>query len=59
MQDSFSKSKMLGSYPDNVVSFHDVVAVANNVYYTVVSTCIVQGGEAPACFSKAVANYLA
>ena len=61
MQDIFNKSKMFGGYPDNVVPFHDVVAVTNNVYYIVgkmISTCIVQGGEAPACFSKAVADYL-
>ena len=40
---------------------HNVEAVASNKFCIIgkmLATCIVQGGEAPVCFSKAVADYL-
>ena len=55
------KSSLFAGFPNQVVPAHNVQAVANSTYYTIgkmISTCIIQGGEAPACFAKAVADYL-
>ena len=38
-----------------------IKAVSANTYYVVgkmIATCIIQGGEVPTCFAKAVADYL-
>lgn len=55
------KSSFFAGFPSNVVPVHNIKAVSNNTYYIVgkmISTCIIQGGEVPACFAKAVADYL-
>lgn len=60
MQEVF-KSPLFTGFPDHVVPVHNVKAVADSTYYTIgkmISTSIVQGGEAPLCFSKAVTDYL-
>lgn len=54
-------SSLFAGYPDHVILSHKVEAVATEKYHLIgkmIATCIVQGGEAPACFSKAVADFL-
>ena len=54
-------SSLFRGYPNHTLPLHNVEAVASNKFYTIgkmLATCIVQGGEAPVCFSKAVADYL-
>jgi len=58
----FTTSKLFYGFSDHVIPCHNAKVVTNNKYYYVgkmVSTCIVQGGEVPVCFAKAVADYLA
>ncbi len=60
MQDTF-KSALFAGYPNHTVPLHNVEAVSNNTYFFVgkmIATCVIQGGEVPACFAKAVADYL-
>ena len=55
------KSSLFVGFPKHVVPVHNVKAVANSMYYTIgkmLSTCVIQGGEAPVCFAKAVADFL-
>ncbi len=55
------KSSYFSGFPTHVVPVHNVEALAKNMYYIfgkIIATCIVQGGEAPACFAEAVADYL-
>lgn len=55
------KSSLFSGFPSNVVPVHNIKAVSNNTYFVIgkmISTCIIQGGEVPACFAKAVADYL-
>ena len=55
------RSSLFQGYPNHTVPLHNVEAVASNKFCTIgkmLATCIVQGGEAPVCFSKAVADYL-
>ena len=54
-------SSLFSVYPSNVVPVHNIKAVSANTYYVVgkmIATCIIQGGEVPTCFAKAVADYL-
>ena len=60
-RDIFCKSGLFVGYPDHVVPSHNVRAVEQNKFYIagrMISTSLVQGGEAPACFSKAIADYI-
>ena len=55
------KSSLFVGFPNHVVPVHNVKAVTDSTYHTVgkmIATCIIQGGEAPACFASAVADYL-
>ena len=55
------KSSLFVGFPSHVVPVHNVKAVTDATYHTVgkmIATCIIQGGEAPACFASAVADYL-
>ena len=55
------KSPLFAGFPSNVVPVHNIKAVSNNTYLVVgkmISTCIIQGGEVPACFASPVADYL-
>ena len=61
IQEIFSKSGFFDGFPERVILLHDVTGIANNTYYIIgkmISTCIIQGGEAPTCFASAVADYL-
>lgn len=54
MHDIF-KSSLFAGFPGSCE------AVSDNTYYVVgkmIATCIIQGGEVPACFAQAVADYL-
>jgi len=54
-------SSLFAGYPDHVVLNHNLEAVASEKYYMIgkmISTCIIQGGEAPVCFLNAVADFL-
>ena len=47
-------SELFEGWPSNVTFCYNIEAVANNTYYIVgklISTCLVQGGQPPACFS--------
>ena len=53
-------SSLFAGWPGNVILTHNIPDL--NYYHTIgkiVSVCIIQGGQAPSCFSKAVADYLA
>ena len=55
------KSSLFTGYPKNLVPAHNIRAVSENKYFTVgkmIATCIIQGGEVPACFANAVSDYL-
>lgn len=55
------RSSLFQGYPSHTVPLHNVEAVASNRFYMfgkILATCIVQGGEAPVCFSKAVVDYI-
>ena len=57
----FRTSGLFSGWPEHVVPLHDVHAVANNKFYVVgkmLATCLVQGGEPPVCFAKAIADYI-
>ena len=59
MRECFDKSGLLAGYPDHVVPLHNVDAVEKYKFYVIgkmISTSIVQGGEAPCCFAKAVTD---
>ena len=61
LKEVFNHSGLFAGYPDNVVPLHNVQAVQNNKFYAIgkiIAMTLVQGGEAPSCFSKAVADYL-
>ena len=55
------RSSLFVGFPNHVIPVHNIKAVGDSVYYTIgkmLSTCIIQGGEVPVCFAKAVADYL-
>lgn len=61
LKEAFTSSGLFVGWPQNVIPIHSVEAVAANKYYIVgkmISTCLVQGGQPPACFAAAVADYL-
>lgn len=61
MRECFEKSGLFAGYPDHVVPLHDIEAVDKNKFAVVgkmISTCLIQGGVAPSCFAKAVADYI-
>ena len=55
------RSSLFSGYPENVLPRHNVKAVAENKFLYVgkmIATCIVQGGEVPACFTRSSADYI-
>ena len=55
------RSSLFQGYPSHIVPLHNIEAVTSNIFYIIgkiLATCIVQGGEAPVCFSKAIGDYL-
>ena len=61
IKEFMKKSSLFIGWPENVIPQHNVEAVANNTYFVVgklIATSIVQGGQAPLCFSKAVVDFL-
>ena len=61
MRDCFEKSGLFIGYPDHVVPLHNVEAVDKDKFSIIgkmISTSLIQGGEAPSCFAKAVADYI-
>ena len=61
MRECFNKSGLFVGWPSNTVPVHNVEAIANNKFYIVgkmLSTCIIQGGQPPVCFSQGIADYL-
>lgn len=60
MNKIFMKSGLFSRAPDHVVLVHNVAAVTNKflVIGKMLATCLVQGGQAPACFAKAVADFM-
>ena len=58
---SSQKSGLFSGAPDYVVPLHCVEAVTNNKFLVIgkmLATCLVQGGQAPACFAQAVADFI-
>ena len=61
LSEIFLKSGLFSGAPDNVVPLHSVQAVTSNKYLVIgkmLATCLVQGGQAPCCFSQAVADFI-
>ena len=55
------RPSLFTGWPHNVVPQHNVEAVANNTYFTIgklLATCLIQGGEPPACFSPGIADFI-
>ena len=52
---------MFEGYPSAVIPTHDVLSVSNGSYKTagiMIATSIIQGGPAPHCFARPVADIL-
>ena len=61
LNEIFNLSGLFTGYPSNVIPLHNVEAVENRKFYVIgkmLATTLVQGGEAPSCFSKAIADYI-
>ena len=61
MNEIFTKSGLFSGAPDHVVPLHCVEAVTNNKFSVIgkmLATCLIQGGQAPACFAQAVADFI-
>ena len=61
LQEAFSKSGLFAGWPDHVVPLHNIEALSHNKFYVIgkmVATCLVQGGQPPVCFARAVAEFL-
>ena len=57
----FKFSGLFAGYPVNVTPLHNVQAVESKKFFTagkMLCMSLIQGGEAPSCFTKAVADYL-
>ncbi len=58
---AIAQSSLFSGWPNPVIPNHLPSAVAANHFFAVgkmLSTCIIQGGQAPLCFVPAVAEYL-
>ena len=61
MNEIFTKSSLFSGAPDHVVPRHCVEAVTSNKFLVIgkmLATCLIQGGQAPACFAQAVADFI-
>ena len=61
LEQMFQLPDMFKGWPKNVTIKHNVEATAANRFFLagkILSTVIVQGGQAPNCFSEAVADFL-
>ncbi len=61
LKETFTTLGLFAGWPSNLVPLHNVEAVTKNLYFVIgklIATCLVQGGQAPACFCKGVADYL-
>lgn len=61
LKEIFIKSGLFIGWPANVIPVCNTDAVAANKFFIIgriIATCLVQGGQAPACFNKAVAEFL-
>ena len=61
MKEMFTACNLFVGWPQNVVPTHNIKALTENRYYLMgkmFSTSLVQGGQPPVCFSRAVADYL-
>ena len=60
MKEAFHTSGLFSGWPSNVVPLHNVEAVANNFFLVgkMISTSLIQGGQPPLCFARAVADFV-
>jgi hypothetical protein len=61
LREIFVKSGLFYGWPDHVVPLHHIEAITTNQFYMIgkmLAVCMIQGGEPPVCFSKAIADYL-
>ena len=61
MKEAFCKSGLFVGWPSHVAPLHDVQAIASNKYYVIgkmISTCLIQGGQPPVCFARAIAEFI-
>ena len=61
LKEIFVKSGLFVGWPQNVIPVSNTNALMENKFYIVgrlISTCLVQGGVGPMCFSKAAAEFL-
>ena len=61
LKEIFAHSGLFSGWPSNVLPLHNVEAVASNRFYVIgklIATCLVQGGQPPACFATPAAQYL-
>ena len=61
IQQMFQLEEMFAGWPSNVTMRHNIEATAANRFFLagkILSTVLIQGGQAPLCFSEAVADYI-
>lgn len=61
VEQMFQMQDMFFGWPCNVTVRHNIEAMAANKFFLagkILSMIMIQGGQAPLCFSKAVADYL-
>jgi hypothetical protein len=60
IKEIFSQSSLFTGWPSHVVPMHNMEAVSKKklvVIGKMLATCVAQGGVAPLCFARAVADY--
>ena len=61
MKAVFQSQTMFTGWPCHTVPVHNITSIASNHFFLVgemIAMSLIQGGQAPACFSHAVADYL-
>ena len=61
MKAAFQSQTMFSGWPCHTILVHNITSIASNHYFLVgmmIASSLIQGGQAPSCFSPAVADYL-
>lgn len=61
IKEALQSSSMFVGWPDHVIPVHNINAISENKYYIIgkmIATSLIQGGQAPLCFSAAVADFM-
>ena len=61
MKAAFQSQAMFSGWPCHTIPVHNTTSITNNHFFLVgvmIATSLIQGGQAPASFSPAIADYL-